>query len=198
MDEKTETLRDIFISVADDATITERQEESPGTLTGSSSVDDRLATLITRMRSHHNFASTLDDEALISLAREVYAGSTDADLAVEHDVSIDEIRQARFDLHLVFDVDREVSASFDALRSAFASGATATDLQEEFDLSTAEAERAHVVLEVEREMRQTNYRFRDEFDELLDDGDLEEQLSDAVTDDGLADATEGLEVNTSF
>lgn len=198
MDDKTASLRDIFIDVADDATVTERQEESPGTLTGSASVDERLADLIDRMRAHHDFVSSLDDETLLSIAQRVYEDESDEELATSVDASVDEIRRARFDLHLVMDDDRDFDVPFEELRRAVAEGATAADLMTAFDLDRATAERAMTVLEAEREMRRTNYRFRDEFDELLADGDVEEQLSDAVTDDGLADATEGLEVNTSF
>ncbi len=198
MDDKTASLRDIFIDVADDATVTERQEESPGTLTGSASVDERLTDLIDRMRAHYDFASALDDETLVELAQRVYEDESDNELAVAFDVSAEEILRARFDLHLVMDHDREFPVPFEEIRRAVAEGASPADIRSSFDLEHEQAERAMTVIEAEREMRRTNYRFRDEFDELLADGDVEEQLSDAVTDDGLADATEGLEVNTSF
>ena len=42
MDEKTEELRDLFLDVADDGTVTESQEETPGSLTEERPEDERL------------------------------------------------------------------------------------------------------------------------------------------------------------
>jgi hypothetical protein len=41
-------------------------------------------------------------------------------------------------------------------------------------------------------------RFRQEFERLLGDGDLADRLTDGVHEDGLDDATEGMETNVSF
>jgi hypothetical protein len=54
------------------------------------------------------------------------------------------------------------------------------------------------VVAVRDEIRRVNGRFTDEFAELLTDADLEEGLTDDVKDDGLDEATEGMETNVSF
>lgn len=198
MDEKTEELRNIFMEVAEEDTVTERQEESPGTLTGEQPVDDRLDALIARMREQYEFDTGLDTEQLRSIARGFFTGISDEELAERIDEGPESVFLARLDLHLLRESDRDVSFDFEAFRETIATGESLENLATRFDADEAEVKRARLVVTAEREMRKTNYRFRDEFDELLGDGDLAEHITEEVTDDGLKDATEGVEVNTSF
>lgn len=198
MDEKTEELRNIFMEVAEEDTVTERQEESPGTLTGEQPVDDRLDALIARMREQYEFDTGLDTEQLRTIARGFFTGISDEELAERIDEGPESVFLARLDLHLLRESDRDVSFDFEEFREAIASGESPENLATRFDADEAEVKRARLVVNAEREMRKTNYRFRDEFDELLGDGDLAEHITEEVTDDGLKDATEGVEVNTSF
>lgn len=198
MDDKTEELRDIFIDVADDPTVTEEQEETPGTLAGDRAVTDRLTTLIEERRDHAPMRTSFDTETLIRLAREFYEGASDEAIASDLDVDTDDIREARLDLHLVTEEDRTGPLPFDSVRHALAKGKSLVEMAENEDLPPKELEPQWEVAEVESRMRRLNYRFRDEFDDLLGDGDLAEHLTDEITDDGLEDATDGLEVDTAF
>ena len=53
------------------------------------------------------------------------------------------------------------------------------------------------MLETQAERRRVGDRFREQFDEILDDADLA-SLTEDVTRDGLDDATDGMENDLSF
>lgn len=196
MDEKTEELREIFMTVAGEATVTERQEESPGALADDEPVGTRFAAIVARMRDRYEFHTDLSTDILETIARGFYADRADSELASELDLSVETVFHARLDLHLLKDLDRNLPTDFDAFRRAIAQ--SDRDLSEEFELRDSELERALAVVTAEQQMRQANYRFRDQFDDLLGDGDIAKHLTRELTDDGLADATEGLETNTAF
>lgn len=196
MNDKTEELREIFMDVSDEGTVTERQEESPGTLAEDGSREERMRSVLERMHERYTFQSGLDDQTLVRVAQGFYDDRSDAALAEELDIDVSAVFRARLDLHLLKDEDRDAPFDFDALRRAVANEDIA--IEDRFDTSSESFERYRAVAEAEQEMRQANYRFRDQFDDILGDGDVAEHLTRDVTDDGLEDATEGLEVNTAF
>jgi hypothetical protein len=65
-------------------------------------------------------------------------------------------------------------------------------------VSPSTVRKYRTVVAVRDEIRRVNGRFTDEFAELLTDADLEEGLTDDVKEDGLNEATEGMETNVSF
>ena len=66
MDEKTAELRDIFVEVTDEETVTESQEESPGSLADRDEADEeRLAALVGTMRERCSFETELADGTLV-------------------------------------------------------------------------------------------------------------------------------------
>ncbi|MFB6186030.1 MAG: conditioned medium-induced protein 4, partial [Halobacteriaceae archaeon] len=69
MDEKTEDLRDIFMEVADDETVTEEQEETHGSLSSDQSVDERLSEVISSMKEDLDFSTTLSVDELVTIVR---------------------------------------------------------------------------------------------------------------------------------
>ncbi len=194
MDEKTQELRDIFMDVAEDETVTERQEESPGSLADEGSAEERLREVLSDMRDRYTFRSDLEDETLLAIIHGFYEGNSDDALAEELGVTARDVFHARMDLHLLKETDRDAPCDFDELRRAAADGdRSAAEL-----LGDVDPDPYLDVLEAEEAMRRANYRFRDQFDDILGDGDLEEHLTRNVTDDGLEDATEGMEIDTGF
>src|SRR6056297_2694288 len=107
VDRKTEELRDIFMDVAGDDTVTESQEESRGSLTDRPDVDAALHDVVETLRDRYGFSTDLDDDALVELVELVYDDHTDAEIAAELDADVDafEVFLARTDLHLVDDDD---------------------------------------------------------------------------------------------
>ena len=200
MDEKTRKLRDIFMDVAEDATVTERQEESRGSLPTGERVDERLRELIESMRERFDFRSALSTDALVTVVREFYAGASDAEIAgqMDEDPAPETVGRARIDLHLVTDRDREAPFDLDALRDALGADRPVSEIAADLGTSQSTVRRYRHVVETERARKVVNDRYRDEFERLLADRDLEERLTDRTRETGLEDATEGMESNVSF
>jgi len=198
MDDKTEELRDIFTSVSDTDTVTEDQEETPGSLTDRPDVDERVAEVLGRMRDRYEFATDLDDDALRRLVRRFYDGATDADLARALDVSRETAVRARMDLHLFRDRDTDAPFDLAALRDRLDAADTLRDAADDLDVSPATVRRYRRVLDARDEARRANHRFTNRFDELLGDGDLTGRLATEARRDGLEEATEDIETDVSM
>ena len=199
MDEKTERLRDIFLSVADDVELTERQSASRGSLAGRDVDDDAIAAVVARLRDRYDFSTDLDDAALCTVARGFYAGESDAAIGRDlGDVSAGTVRRARLDLHLV--AERDVDAPFDLrdLRRLRDDGATTAEQATALDVSESTVRRYARAVVAQSRRRLVGDRFREEFDRLLGDGELSTHLTAGIRETGLRDATEDLETNTSF
>jgi hypothetical protein len=197
MDEKTEALRDIFIDATGSDTVTERQEETPGSLADESAAsDERLADLVATMRERFEFRSGLSDETFVAVLRGFFDGATDADLAADLGLSEDAVFDARMDLHLVTDADR--TPVDDAVRRLVVDGADLDDCLEAVDADTEAVQRAYRVVESETAARRASHRFRDEFADLLSDEDIATRLASDARRDGLRDATEDLETDVSL
>jgi hypothetical protein len=198
MDEKTEALRDIFIDTTGADTVTERQEETPGSLTGRDDgvTDEHLADLVERMRSRFTFRSDLGTDALVTVLRGFFDGDGDADLADDLGTTTEAVFDARMDLHLVTDADRTPVDS--AVRRLVVDGADLEACVDAVDADPATVRRAYRVVESETAAARASHRFRDEFADRLSDEDLSTRLASDARRDGLKDATEDLETDVSF
>jgi len=73
MDEKTAELRDLFINTTGSETVTENQEETPGSLTDErKAASERVPALISMMRDRYTFESTLSDDDIEAVVRGYY------------------------------------------------------------------------------------------------------------------------------
>jgi len=199
MDEKTEELRDIFIDTTGSDTVTERQEESRGSLTrDGDDVEGRLRELIDAMTDRYAFDSNLDEEGLLTVVRAFYDGADDETIADELGVDEGEVATARLDLHLVRESDCDAPFDFDALQRLVADGADVEAMVAELDADRETVDRYRRVAETEAEATRANDRFRDEFAELLTDSDLSGRLARDAREDGLEEATEDIETDVSF
>ena len=200
MDEKTEELRDIFMDVTDESTVTEQQEETHGSLSSEAEVDERLEEIVARMRDHYDFGTTLSDEELVTVVRGYYAGNSDAEIARElGDASLGKtVSRARIDLHLIRDSDTDAPFDLDDLRDFLDDDASTADCADDLDVSESTVRRYRRVIEAQQERRTVNDQFRDEFENVLQDRELSDRMTEEVQKDGLADATEGMETNVSF
>ena len=195
MDEKTEELREIFTAVTDEETVTESQEEGRGSLElDERTVEERVGTVIDRMRERYGLDTSLSTAELIELTTGFYEDRTDEALAEELGVDPAEVFRARLSLHLVRDDDAE-GVDLVAIRDREADDAT---LAAEFEVSETEIRRYRQVAAAKAESRAANDRYRDELDSLLADADIAGQMTSDVREDGLEDATEGMETDVSF
>jgi len=224
MDEKTAELRDIFVETTGSDTVTERQAESPGTLTDRDEavVAERVRELVAATRERYDFSTDLDDATYARIARGHFELDDDAAIAaalaegdaaendaepdaVEAtepvDVDPDTVRDARFDLHLVRDADREVDdAPFDYadLKSLTAEGRSIVECADALDAEPDAVAKYARVARVDLTSTRANDRFRDEFRDLLTDADIEGNHAETAREDGLKEATEDIETDVSL
>ena len=200
MDEKTEELRDIFMDVTDESTVTEQQEETHGSLSSEAEVDERLEDVVARMRDRYDFGTTLSNAELVTVVRGFYADDSDAKIARDlGDTSLGKtVSRARIDLHLIRDSDTDAPFDMEELRDLLDRDTSTTDCADELDVSESTVRRYRRVVETQQERRTVNDQFREEFENILHDQELSDRMTEDIQQDGLDDATEGMETNVSF
>jgi hypothetical protein len=199
MDEKTEELRDIFIDATGSDTVTERQEETRGSIAGGDeATDERLAERVAAMRERFDFRSDLGDDALVTVLRRFFDDASDAEIAADLGVSEREAFEARMDLHLVADADHAVDVDVGEVRRLFVDGADVEACVAAVDADPEAVRRAYRIVESETAAARASHRFRDEFADLLADDDLSSRFASDARRDGLKEATEDLETDVSL
>ena len=196
MNEKTEQLRDIFTDVTDgEETITESQEDTRGSLERDErTTAERLENVVAQMRDRYEFETPLSDDDLITVAKAFYEDESDDEIAADLGVDADEIFEARLSLHLIDEADAD-EVDLAAIRDREEGDATLAD---EYNVNEAKIRRYRRVAMAQDESRAANDRYRDEFDSILADADLSERMATDVREDGLEDATEGMETDVEF
>lgn len=199
MDEKTEELRDIFLNVTDEATVTERQEASRGSLTGGDrDVEAHLRRVVADMREATEFATDLNDDELVRVVRGFYEGERDSDIADALDNSRSVVFRARMDLHLVRDRDLDAPFELSTLRDLLDDGRSTADIAAELDVSASTVRRYARVIRAQHAARQVSHRYRSAFEEAFTEVDLSVSMTSEMKEDGLEGALDGTETNVSF
>ncbi|WP_254823529.1 HTH domain-containing protein [Haloglomus halophilum] len=202
MDEKTEELRDIFEEVTGEETVTEKQEETPGTLAGEDDeeVAERLADVVARMREKYEFETDLSDAEYARVVRGYYEGEDDTDIADTLDVDRRDVVRARLDVHLVRDRDRDAPFELKELRRLLNADEDlgTGDLAEELDVSPSTVRRYRRVVETETEIRSVSARYQADFEDVLTDAGISHDMTSDIQEDGLQDATEGAEAESDM
>ena len=198
MEEKTEELRDIFLSVSDEETVTEPQTESHGSLTDDGeSVESRLDDVLDRLREKFGFETDLSDEQRRELIEQFYDDSTDAELAAALDCGAATVFAARMELHLVRDSEPPLDGSdLDAVRER--PDTDAGVLAAELGVTEQAVDRTRAVLATRDRSRRVSERFVTAYQEILTDVELTDRFATDTHDDGLDGATEGAETNVDF
>jgi hypothetical protein len=199
MDDKTEELRDIFVEATGEDTVTEDQEDSRGSLADDPEADEeRVRALLRDLREEYELTTELDLDTYEEIARAFHDDADDETIA--GDLGLDEttVFDARLDLHLVRESDRDAPFDLGDLRRLVVEDVPLSERAERLDAD--EATVAHYTRIVETDLASTraNDRFRDGFAELLSDADLEGQLASDAREDGLEEATEDIETNVKF
>lgn len=199
MDEKTEELRDIFMDVTDEDTVTESQEETRGSLTeDEQAVADRLEEVVAEMRERYGFGTDLADRDLCRVVRGFYEGESDSTVADALDVSRRVVFRARLDLHLVRDRDTDAPFEMATLRELLARDRSVSEIADELDVSESTVRRYRRVVNAQDEARRVSDRFRSEFEDILTDAGITTQMTTDIKEDGLEEATEGMETDVSL
>lgn len=198
MDEKTEELRDIFMDVADDETVTESQADTHGSLASEADVAARLRTAVSEMLDNLEVDTPLDVDDLAVLVEEFYAGESDPEIseALDADVDPETVTRTRIDLHLLRDDDTDAPFDYDALReTVLDDDAAVSAFIDDVDADADTVDHYRRVVETREEIRRVNDRYRAEFENVLQDRELSERLTSSVHEDGLDGATEGQETD---
>jgi len=223
MDEKTAELRDLFVEATGSESVTERQDAARGTLVDSDaeSVDGTARDLVAAMRERYGFSTDLDDDAYVLVARgrfeeddEAVAAALRDALAARAETDVDPdavdaetVREARLDLHLVRESDREVPEdeeggeppfAYADLKRLTAAGNSIVECAEELDAQPDAVARYAAVARTDIASTRANDRFRDAFRDLFTDADIEGSLASAAREDGLKEATEDIETDVSL
>ncbi len=197
MDEKTEQLRDIFLEVSEDGTVTERQAANRGSLSADDSdVAERVAAVIAEMRDRYEFTTGLNDGTLVRIVRGYYAGESDTELADTLSISRETVVRARLELHLVREHDTDAPFDLGDLRALLEEDASVADAAAELGVSESTVRRYRHVVAAQDAARGVSERFRSEFEDAV--GEIGDRMTADAKEDGLEDATDGMETNVSF
>lgn len=201
MDEKTEELRDLFLDVTDEQTVTESQESTRGSLTDDGRPDDdRLQAVIEQLQEKFSFETDWTTDTYCELVRAFYDGKDDEEIAETLDRSPTAVFWARTDLHLLRDDDPAGDSLPDDARETISERADADSgtLGAELGIEQAAVERCRAVLAARDRSRRVSQRFQTEFEAILTDAALTGQFTTETQEDGLDEATEGAEVDVDF
>lgn len=199
MDEKTAELRDIFIDVTDEETVTESQEAARGSLTADEAGGDAaIEEVVAEMRDAYDFATDLSDAELRAVVRGFYEGDTDTAVAERLGVSRRTVFRARLDLHLVRDRDTDAPFDLTELRELLEGERTIAEVADALDVAESTVRRYRRVLRAREESRRVSNRYRAAFEDALGDVTLAQRMTEEVTEDGLEDAADGMETNVSL
>ncbi|TKX77396.1 hypothetical protein EXE53_26810, partial [Halorubrum sp. SD626R] len=111
------------------------------------------------------------------------------------------VRDARLDLHLVCDRDREVDGdafAYGDVKRLTAAGRSIVECTEALDADPDTVARYARVARVDLTSTRANDRFRDEFRDLLTDAEIEGSHAADAREDGLEEATEDIETDVSL
>lgn len=199
MDEKTEELRDIFMDVTDEATVTERQEDSRGSLTDDGQdVEEHLRGVVADMRETTEFSTELDDGALVRVVRGFYEGESDTAIAEALDSSRSVVFRARMDLHLIRERDTDAPFELATLRKLLAADRPIAEIADELEVSQSTVRRYSRVVRARNAARRVSDRYRSAFEEAFTEAELSANMTRDVKQDGLDDALDGMETDVSF
>jgi len=199
MDDKTEELRDIFMDVSDEETVTERQAEQRGSIVDTSDEEadrERLRGVVESLRNRYDFATDFEIGTYVELVRSFYDDESDEEIAAGLESAPDTVFRARMDLHLLRDDDTD--APFDLAELRRRPDASDETLAEEFGVDEVTVAHYRRVVAAQDAARAANHRYQTEFDEICTDAALSGHFTDQIADDGLDEAAEDIETDVSF
>jgi DNA-binding CsgD family transcriptional regulator len=199
-EEKAEELRDLFVDVTDESTVTEEREEERGTLPDKDEVDEEIRETVGEMRDEYGFETSLGEDEVVRVVRLYHDGASDAEIARElGDDSLDKtVKRARIGLHLFRDSDFDSPFDIDRLRELVDEGATNADAADELGVSASTVRSYRQAVEARREADEVDDEYADRFEAVLEDREIAETFTSDAKRDGLEGATEDAEVDVDL
>lgn len=193
-EDRTERLRELFVDVTGDTTVTEQQEPSPTVLGTQHDSDATLRETIQEMCEEYGIQTSLTVDELATVVRLFYDERSDTAIARElGDSSRDRtIARARINLQLFRETDFEAPFDLTHLREMMTNDLPTTSIAEQFNVSETTVRSYRRLLEQEREAIATDYAYPTRFQEILADDEFDDREPDpTLRYDGLSDAIEG-------
>ncbi len=199
-EKKAEELRDIFVDVTDESTVTEEREEERGTLPGEDEIDEEILETVDEMRDEYGFETSLDDDEVVQVVRLYHDGASDAEIARElGDDSLDKtVRRARVELHLFRDSDFDAPFDIEKLEELVDEDVTNTEAADALGVSSSTVRSYRRAVEARRRSDEADGEYADRFEAVLEDREISERFTPQAKRDGLADATEDAEVDVDL
>lgn len=197
-EEKAEELRDLFMEVTDESTVTEEQEETHGTLKDAEEVNKELQEVVEEMVDEYGIRTKLDTDELVDIVRYYHEGYTDTEIAEElGDKSLNKtVARVRVKLHLFRDSDFDAPFDIDDIRDRMDD--STKEIADDLDVSKSTVRAYMNVVHAEKQAEEAGHRYQERFEEILEDHELTQQLTSSAKDDGLRDATEDMEVDVNM
>ncbi|WP_231188802.1 winged helix-turn-helix domain-containing protein [Haladaptatus sp. DYF46] len=184
--EKTERLREIFLDVADDSTVTENQEETPGTLGANSDPTEALRSIIREMKQKYGFQTSLEIDELAILVHLFYDEYSDTAIARElGNASRDKtVTRARIHLQLLRETDFNAPFDLDRLRDLREDEETSTKaIAETLGVSKSTVRRYCRILDAEQAAGAVDHRYQQQFEAALADSDPDRSIRESLDSD---------------
>lgn len=199
-EKKAEELRDIFVEVTDESTVTEEREEERGTLRTEDEIEEEVRSVVEEMIEEYDIETKLDVDQLVKVVRLYYDDTSDAEIARElGDGSLDKtVRRARISLHLLHDSDLDAPFDIDELERLLDEGATTTECADELDVSASTVRSYRDAVEARRRSEEANEKYVERFEEVIEERDISEKFTSDAKKDGLEGATEDAEVDVDL
>lgn len=199
-EKKAEELRDIFVDVTDESTVTEEREEERGTLPGKDEIDDEIKEIVDEMRDEYGFETSLDDDEVVRVVRLYHEEASDAEIARElGDDSLDKtVRRARVGLHLFRDSDFDAPFGIERLEEYIDEGAKNSEIAEELGVSSSTVRSYRRAVEARQESDEAESKYKERFKAVLEDREISERFTPDAKRDGLEGATEDAEVDVDL
>jgi hypothetical protein len=187
--EKTDRLREIFLDVAGDHTVTEDQQETPSTIESNSVPSDSLRAIIQEMKQKYGFRTSLETDELITLVRLFYEDYSDTAIARElGNASRDKtVTRARIHLQLFRETDFDAPVDLDELRDLLDAETSTTKIAKALDTSKSTIGRYRRILDAEQAAEAVDHRYQQRFEEALSDPETDHSIREALKS-GLDDA----------
>ncbi|MCX2818842.1 conditioned medium-induced protein 4 [Haladaptatus sp. F3-133] len=199
-EEKAEELRDLFVDVTDESTVTEERQEERGTLPDKEEVDEEIRETVDEMRDEYGFETSLDDDQTVRVVRLYHEGASDTEIARKlGDDSLDKtVKRARIGLHLFRDPDFDAPFGIDRLRELVDEGVTNAEAAEELGVSASTVRAYRQAVEAKRESEDVDGEYAERLEAVLEDREITETFTPDAKRDGLEGATEDAEVDVDL
>jgi uncharacterized protein with von Willebrand factor type A (vWA) domain len=194
--EKTARLREIFLDVADDDTVTEHQQDSHGTLSPQTA-DETIVAIVREMCDEYEIRTSLEEDELTELVRLFHERHSDTAIArALGDENRDRtVARARINLHLFRESDFDAPFDIERLQELVDEGTSTAAIATALDVSKSTVRSYSRVLETKHEAAAVEHTYQARFQEALADSGTArpESVRDTLFD-GLDDAIDGTQL----